>query len=385
MEVSDMLFSLMRSVLAKKPIEKQALDCLSIETLSAVYRLSDRHDMAHMVGAALLSYDQLQQNETTEKLQKKMWLAVSRYERIRYELERICDTLEQAKVPFVLLKGAVVRRYYPEPWWRTSCDIDILVHEQDIERAVLVLKETLQYTSNGKKSYHDVSLFSKNNVHLELHFNLKEGQPRLDNLLVKAWEYAVPTQGKTYQHEFTDAYLKFHIVAHMAYHFLSGGCGIKPILDLWLLDKKIADDTVFDELLKQSGLTTFTQKVRKLGKAWFENEMMDSVSLDIQQYIFSGGVYGTTKNKVIVQQQRKGGKTQYLFSKLIISREFLESQYPVLKKHRWLSPVMQVCRWFRLLFCGGIERSKRQAELNFQTDAGQAQKIKQLLADIGLH
>ncbi len=385
MEVSDALFSLLRSALNKMPVETQTLDCLSEEMLSTVYRLSDRHDMSHIVGAALLSHDRLSKNETTEKLQKKMWLAVSRYERINYEVLRICETLEQAQIPFVLLKGAVIRRYYPEPWWRTSCDIDILVHEHDIDRAVLVLKETLQYTSKEKRSYHDVSLFSKNNVHLELHFNLKEGQPRLDNILTKAWDYAVPTQGKTYQHEFIDAYLKFHVIAHMAYHFLSGGCGIKPILDLWLLDKKITDNKVFCDLLNQSELAIFTQKVRKLGKVWFENQAADTVSQNMQQYIFSGGVYGTTKNKVTVQQQRRGGKTRYLFSKLVISRDFLESQYPIVKKYRWLLPFMQVRRWFRLLFCGGIEHSKRQVQLNFQTDAHQEQTIKQLLTDVGLY
>ena len=75
---------------------------------------------------------------------------------------------------------------------------------------------------------------------------------------------------------------------------------------------------------------------------------------------------------------------RYLFSKILISRDFLESQYPILKKHAWLSPVMQVRRWFRLLFCGGVERSKRQIELNFQTDVDQAIKAKQLLNDVGL-
>ena len=55
MEVSDVLFSLLRSALNKMPVETQTLDCLSEEMLSAVYRLSEKQDMSHMVGGYCLS------------------------------------------------------------------------------------------------------------------------------------------------------------------------------------------------------------------------------------------------------------------------------------------------------------------------------------------
>lgn len=383
METTQLLFSCIRSVLTNTPLKPEVQNALSAQTLSAVYRLSEQHDMSHMMGAALSRAD-IPKGEETAKFEKKLWLALSRYERIRHEQDRICETLEQAEIPFIPLKGAVIRRYYPEPWLRTSCDIDVLVQEHDVDRAITALKETLQYTVSERRSYHDVSLYSPGKVHLELHFNIKEGKPRFDKVLINAWNYALPVAGKTYHHEFTLPFLKFHLLAHAAYHFLSGGCGFKPLIDLWLLDKEIPDDTEFCELLEQSGLTVFTEKIRKLYKVWFENEKTDTTCEAMQAYILSGGVYGTTKNKVAVRQQLDGGKWGYVHSRLFISYEFLQYQYPIIKKHRWLSPVMQVCRWFRLLFCGGIEHSKRQVNLNFQVDKDKADSLKQLLHDVGL-
>ncbi|MBO4954226.1 MAG: nucleotidyltransferase family protein, partial [Clostridia bacterium] len=36
-------------------------------------------------------------------------------------------------IDFMPLKGAVIRQYYPEPWMRTSCDIDIHVKKDRLE------------------------------------------------------------------------------------------------------------------------------------------------------------------------------------------------------------------------------------------------------------
>ena len=52
---------------------------------------------------------------------------------------------------------------------RISCDIDILVHENDLERATNHLINNLGYSYDGKGA-HDVSLFLDKRVHLELHY-----------------------------------------------------------------------------------------------------------------------------------------------------------------------------------------------------------------------
>ena len=111
-------------------------------------------------------------------------LAVYRYEKINYELGRLRKVLNEAKIPFIPLKGSVLRRYYPEPWMRTSCDIDVLVHEEAVDQAAQIIVDKLGYAYE-KKQYHDISLMSDGGVHLELHHTIKENKAnKFTNLLL---------------------------------------------------------------------------------------------------------------------------------------------------------------------------------------------------------
>ena len=146
---------------------------LTDDELAKLYKLSKSHDLAHLVGDALIKNDLIGDGEIKAKFQKQMMLAVYRYEKINYELGRLRKVLNEAEIPFIPLKGSVIRQYYPEPWMRTSCDIDVLVHESDLERAVSALTSAVGYKADSKGS-HDVGMFSDSGVHLELHYSLIE-------------------------------------------------------------------------------------------------------------------------------------------------------------------------------------------------------------------
>ncbi len=73
----------------------------------------------------------------------------------------ICDTLERTEISYIPLKGSVIKDLYPEPWMRTSCDIDILVHEEDLESAIFAIETDTDFVA-GKRGLHDVSMINKN-------------------------------------------------------------------------------------------------------------------------------------------------------------------------------------------------------------------------------
>lgn len=89
-----------------------------------------------------------------------------------YALETIKSCFEKHDIEYILLKGSVLRDLYPDKWMRTSCDIDVLIKEEKLERAVSALEQETDFRYI-KRLYHDVSL-STYNVHLELHFSIKE-------------------------------------------------------------------------------------------------------------------------------------------------------------------------------------------------------------------
>ena len=381
------MFSLLRYEIGQGDALGEEERAFCSEQMELLYKLSKKHDIAHLIGDALSKQKLLESgDEWAQKFQKERLLALYRYEQLNFALGEICQTLEAAEIPFLPLKGSVIRPYYPEPWMRTSCDIDVLVHEEDLDRAVAALTEGMNYRS-GVKGSHDIPLFSPGGMHIELHYVLVEDDVanQANATLSNVWQYTCEKEGYTYHMVMSDEMFYFYHIAHMAKHFEYGGCGIRSFLDLWILEQKIVYDTEKrDELLKKGDLFTFAMASEMLSKVWFGDGMDTEVTQSMEKYILHGGVYGTMDNKVAVQQKRKGGKVKYLFSRVFLPYNSIKFHYPILEKHRWLMPFMQVRRWFKLIFLGGLKRSVNEISINATLSKEQQDSTQQLLKQLGL-
>ncbi len=381
------LFALLRSSVTCKPISDEEKAQFSEEMMPDLMKLAKKHDLAHLVSHAVYENELLDNaSEYYAKTQQAQVMAMFRYEKLNYELERLCEALEKAEIPFIPLKGSVLRRYYPEPWMRTSCDIDVLVHHEDLDRAIAYLVQNLQYAEKGRGT-HDISLYSQSGIHVELHFDLvEEGRARnAIDILGSAWKHVTNPKHCLYWHEMDDAFFYFYHIAHMAKHFENGGCGIRPFIDLWILDR-IAEPDIRqrDALLSKSGLIKFASATRCLSRVWIEGEEPNELSMQMQEFILHGGVYGSSDNRVALQQKNRGGRFGYLLSRVFIPYAKLKRYYPILEKHRWLTPVMQVRRWFKLLNPQKAKRAKYELSINNSINPSKANEMKRFLDDIGL-
>lgn len=384
-QVTRAMFALIRHVVCGAELTEEDKVGLTPEFLPRLYALSKSHDMAHIVAQGLSDLGLLGEDEISQKFQKQQMLAVYRYQKLNYELEQICQTLENAKIPFIPLKGSVIRQYYPEPWMRTSCDIDVLVHEEELDRAVALFEEK-GYKSDPKSS-HDVSLYSAGGIHIELHYEtVEEGcAANANTILSKIWENAVPQSTESVHMLLTDEMFYFYHIAHMAKHFENGGCGIRPFLDLWILEHRVEhDDTTRNTLLEQGELLTFANAGRRLSAVWFDDAKHDKMTEQMQSYILFGGVYGTLDNRVAVQQNKRGGKIRYALSRIFIPYDTIKFHYPILVKHRWLTPIMEVRRWFKLLFQGKVKSSLHELNVNRTMSQEQVAGTADLLQKLGL-
>ena len=381
----QILFALLRSAICGTKLTEEERNNYSPDMLQDLLKISSKHDVVHLLVFGL------KQNELITKensdIEKCILKTVYRYERLRYEYENLCEALEKAQIPFLPLKGSVIRKYYPEAWMRTSCDIDVLVHEKDSKRATSILVENCGYTYQEKGS-HDISLFSPSRIHVELHYNLVEdGRANESSKTLKnVWCNTVVRDGFEYWYEITDEMFYFYHIAHMAKHFEDGGCGIRPFIDLLILDGlQDADIVKRDKLLQQGNLLKFANSVRKLSRIWFSNEQYDFLSQQMEDYILRGGVYGNNENRITVQQQKKGGRIKYTLSKIFIPYEVIKFHYPILQKYRWLTPFMEVRRWFKLIFCGHAKRTLNELKYNQTISADKADATKKFLDNIGLY
>ncbi len=384
----QILFALLRSAIRGTKLTDSERECYSADMLQDLLKLSAKHDVIHLLVLGL-NQNELISKENSE-IEKYILKAVYRYERLRYEYDNLCDALEEAQIPFLPLKGSVLRQYYLEPWMRTSCDIDILVHEADIECAKNIMMDKCGYTYQGKSS-HDVSLFSPTNIHVELHYDLVEdGRVNASaNVLKDVWNVSRVRNGFGFWHEMPDEMFYFYHIAHMAKHFENGGCGIRAFIDLCILDTLPDFDIVKrNDLLEKGNLMKFANVARKLSRVWLvaENNDLnnDLSSHQMADYILRGGVYGNSVNRIMVQQQKKGGRLKYALSKIIIPYDIIKFQYPILKKHKWLTPFMEVRRWCKLIFCGHLRRTTKELRYNNNISNADASNMQAFLENIGL-
>lgn len=385
--VEKVFFALIRFEINGSELCEDLKNLITPEMLPALFKLSKRHDLAHLIGDALEKNGLLPDGTEAKKhfLQERN-MAVYRYEQLQYEFGQICETLEEAKIPFIPLKGSVIRRYYPEPWMRTSCDIDILVEEDVLEIAARILCDKLEYVSESQRSVNELSLHAPSGIHLELHYDLTEGDKYGKDILSNIWEYKESIGTKKYQMQLTDSAFYFYHIAHMIKHFENGGCGVRPFLDLWLLNNRIGFSRIDREnLLKRGDFLTFANACESLSVVWLENIESDALGKQLEEYVLTGGVYGTLQNRVSIQQAKKGGKFKYILSRIFISNKALKIKYPKLEKYPWLAPFYHIKRWLKpLTNKDSGKRSFNELSETSTVEEKEKQARETLLQDLGL-
>lgn len=395
MNVSEIMLELVRSIVFESGIEKKKLqgikESINGEMLEALYKLSKAHDIDNLVGAALQKYALIAPNdsEISSKLCKSKLVAAFRCDKIERETTLILDTLEKAEFDHIPLKGAVIRKLYPEEWMRTSCDIDVLVRKEDLDAAIECLKSKLGYTAEDLKSGHDISLYSKNNIHIELHFTLEEKIEKVNGVLSSVWDNVYLVEGKSHRYRLTNEFLLFHVISHAAKHFVYGGCGVRCFIDMMLIKNQLQLDSIyFDDLINRSGLSSFAMVCDRLCKLWFEKaKVTDKSNKDfiyvVEEYVLCGGVYGSKSNRI--KLTRKNTKKSYALSRIFMPYYLLKERYPILVDHKYLFPIFQVVRWFSLLDGKRFKRIRKEVQINNSIKDDQVQKSHEMILWLGLN
>ena len=245
--------------------------------------------------------------------------------KISYAHTMLNGLLNQAKIPYVILKGCASAEYYDDPLLRTMGDVDFYVPHSYFEKADKLLLK------NGFKSneidHEYEKAYTKDDVIFELH-NTVNGVPG-------------GKVGLKIQHFFDDVFEKselkhfdlaeyyspspFHhglvMLLHVARHMITGGIGLRHFCDWAVFVDKVGDDfaPLFEEKLKQVGLWRFAQIMTQfciefLGlKPQVWAEIMDKKLLyDLKNDVFAGGNFGhkdlsRADEAKFITSRKKGG------------------------------------------------------------------------------
>ncbi len=370
MTTEKLLFALLRDAVCGAALTEEEKAAMTPAQMEPVLHLAKRHDLAHLAGHTLKKYKLLGSDPISVQLDRQTMQAMYRYMQQQQEYTLVLQTLQRHSIAHMPLKGSVLRSSYPQPWMRTSCDIDILVQEKDLLAAADILETQLQYT-RGKLGNHDISLTSPIDTNLELHYDTIDERKESANcrdVLAGVWAASAPVEAGSFCYGMSDPMFYFYHIAHMAKHFEAGGCGIRPFLDLWILNHRIPHcrgDRL--ALLQEGGLETFCTAMEALTEVWFGCREPDELSVQLSRFLLDGGNFGNTQNFTVVGRSKTGSTRRYWFQRIFMPYRDLKASYPVLEKHKWLVPVFQVVRWVRILRRSGVRRVK--AELHATTAA----------------
>lgn len=372
MKAFDVLLSLVRSSMFDEPLSSEIKETITDERLKKLYKLSSKHDIAHLVAHALEQNGLLGDSEIGRAFIGERDKAVLRYRLLRRELDDLSRVLDENGIPYIPLKGSVIRKYYPEPWMRTSCDVDVLVKHEDLDIARAALESNLGYAFKGVYTDHDISLFAPSGMHIELHYDLLDDDRKGEEIISRVWQYSNLDDGAASRYSMCPEFFYFYHVVHMANHFRHGGCGARTLLDLYMLNHhyEAIDRAHLDEMLSCAGFSEFEAAVRELSEVWFGKAEMNDLLCDVEEFILTGGVYGTRANRISVSQVKSGGRFKYLLSRIFISNSALKKKYPVLEERPYLIPLYHVRRWLKPIF----NRKTKENSMNEISHTSDAEK-----------
>ena len=344
-KISEIMLKLVRFIFTceKNP---DGYEKLSDEECKMLYALAKRHEIAHMLDCVKTEMTLFGEVEKAVDRLKKA--AIYRYLLKEEEYKKVTEILEKEKIKYMPLKGTITKKFYPEEWMRTSADIDILIHEEDISKVKKIFTEQLSYEA-GIKARYDMALTAPSGVKIEMHFKLVIENEKVDRILHNVWDNAAPAEESEYRHEMPGEIFLFYHLAHMAKHLKNGGCGIRYYIDYYLIKNNISyDEKAFLSLIQEANLTLFMDNVERIISKWFYGEEADAFTKNVEEYIVTGGIHGNAENHAALHQNGKHRKLNYVMSRIFLKKSAFIYNHPEIEEQPWLIVYYQFERWMRI-------------------------------------
>lgn len=301
------------------------------------FELSKKQEVYSMV-AQSIDFKYLPQNIAAQ-LNNYSKSELVRLIAMQNELNSIKAELEKNEIKYMLLKGSVIRNYYPKQSMRQMSDIDIM-YDADKRDALVEIMVSRGYklTSQGGNS----DDFYKNPYYtFEFHRELFKDAYGFCPDFAFVWDNAEKASGNRYEYIMSSEDLYLHHVAHMYKHCIFGGFGIRFIVDTFLLLNKngnIMNRSYLNKKLAQMQLLDFEKNIRSFTFALMENNELSENQREFFNTALAHGIYGDSKTNVDAAyknyKSKNGGSAfGYVVSRIFPSVFQMKSMYPILKKH----------------------------------------------------
>lgn len=357
--------------------------------LGEAIRLTGPHHIGAMVyeGATRCGIDP--QTPAMQKLFQHYCKAVQISRRQMRELERVFAAFDADGIDYMPLKGSVIKALYPKPELRTMGDADVLIRLAQYQQIIPIM-QALGFEAD-KETEHEL-VWRTGALMLELHKCLiPEATSDYYTCYGDGWLRAQCTAGSRYAFSPEDTFI--FLFAHFAKHYRTSGIGCRHLVDLWVFLRAHPelDEAYVQQVLDKLYLGAFYRNIRRTIAMWFEDGDADDAVDLITEVIFANGSWGTAEQAIVAAgvrdiqraDQKFQGKTAYIIRRLFPGKEYLQMNYPILKKAPYLLPGVWVYFLIsRTLFTKGAWR-KHSRNLSALTKEN-VETHRQMLDFVGL-
>lgn len=358
-------------------------------TIEEITDIAKRNHMEYLLLGALLRLDNLSESHVGE-LRGRVMNSLMRTMAQVTEFNELEKIFENAGIKNQAMKGARMRTLYPTPQLREMSDVDILVDSACMKQAAQQLTENGYILAKSIK-HHDIykkQPFMVVEVHKAMYDKTVDGG---QYKYFSNFSKAVLTEGKKYTYDFNREDFYIYMMAHMAKHFYTMGCGIRNLVDVYVYQEKydtILDKTYVKEELKKCGILEFANHMEKLTAIWLKGEKSSMFYDDLFRYMLDSGIYGKDENGIWSKFSEKKMhdkdatpkqlKRWYYFPPL----SYMSELYPWLAGHSYLLPVAWGIRAWRGVF---MNKGAQKRKMLHDIDADKVKTYQTIYQNMGLH
>jgi len=359
---------------------------------SLLYEISKKQSVSGIVGHILQKYGKNDIISAEDRFALIFDKTITQLVRKEVYAQKLFERLSQEKIPHIIIKGLVVKEFYPVPELRTYGDIDIIIPKNLREKS-----HTLMCSLGYKWELMDggeVYAYKKDLERYEFHTTLNSEKTQGSEYMNNFWEHTKPLSGLTY--EFEDELHLCYLISHIEKHVYTAGAGVRMYMDIALLLNKLGDSLDFDkvrEILRECELERFFDSVLFLCSRWFDckikplEPMSEEVYEEFCRFTFRGGVFGKqakedTVNAEIrqsIDEKGKAGKFSVILSHIFPPYREIRRIYPFFNGKPYLLPL----GWCVHIFKAGKRSGLRNLKQIATADVSKAQNEKDFLEQIG--
>ena len=305
------------------------------------------------------------------------------------------ENLAENGIDHIVMKGYVLKDYYPVPELRTYGDIDIVIRPEDRKKCHELM---LSLGYPVKTDWEPVYSYKRPDEYYEIHTEMVEvdvsEKADYRGYFRDPWRYAVPEGNHRWQ--LKPEYHFLYLLVHLAKHIKGSGAGIRLYLDLAAFIRHFGDglDWIWVAAeLEEVGLTDFATVVLAFVERYFgiESPMIlpaveDALVEELAVHTVSGGVFGQddrdSGTNTLKGEKADTPRFAVILKRLFPTAKTIERRYTYLQGRRWLLPFAWIHRLLRTRATWGLHTEEARNIL--EADGEEVRQLRSLYDRIGL-